>query len=167
MSYFARSWICFVTTKVLWTLWNILPRVKSLPLQTQLFFIRLLLISCLVYLLINRASLIRIHLSFFKLQVPSQQISRKTFFGILPLGFPFRLIKMTLKEFFLSPLGKMGIPTTLEEWGSCWKRSPGQYQSHGWHRVLISTYFKRKLLLFVRPMSSFSRWRHVQNVQQS
>ena len=43
----------------------------------------------------------------FKLQLPSQQISRKTFFGILPLGFPFRLIKMTLKEFFLSPLGKM------------------------------------------------------------
>ena len=131
---------------------NILPRVKSLPLQTQLFFIRLLVISCLVYLLINRASLIRFHLSFSSYKFhPNKYLGRRT--GILPLG--------------------CSLPVDRDDQQHWKSRDLVENVCHGntspmdGMGVHISTYFKRKPLLFVRPMSIFFRWRHEQNFQQS
>ena len=125
---------------------NILPRVRSLPLQTQLFFIRLLVISCLVYLLINRASLIRIHLSFSSYKFHPNKYVGRCFSVSFHLEFP----------------------SGWSRWPSCWKRSPGLATSPmDGMGYILSTFHCRKPLLFVRPMSSFSRWRHVQNFQQS
>ena len=95
ISYFARSWICFVTTKVLWTLWRRTSTGKeSTTPDTAL--LHPTLSDLLLSILVDKQGFFDAHSPvIFKLQVPSQQISRKTFFGILPLGFPFRLIEMT------------------------------------------------------------------------